>query len=50
MSSLYRLRSNHHILTIRLSADMLKKKRKADEAFEDYEYVYDIITTGGKIY
>jgi hypothetical protein len=29
-----------------MNLDMLKKKRKADEAFEtDYEYVYGIVTT-----
>jgi hypothetical protein len=32
-----------------MNLDMLKKKRKADEAFEsEYEYVYGIVTTGEK--
>ena len=28
-----------------MNLDTLKKKRKADEAFEEYEYVYGIVTT-----
>ncbi|GES83080.1 hypothetical protein GLOIN_2v1838494 [Rhizophagus clarus] len=29
-----------------MNLDTLKKKRTADEAFEEYEYVYGIVTTG----
>jgi hypothetical protein len=30
-----------------MNLNMLKKKRKADEAFDyEYEYVYGIVTTG----
>ena len=30
-----------------MNLDMIKKKRKADEAFEaDYDYVYGIVSTG----
>ncbi|PKK57221.1 hypothetical protein RhiirC2_798446 [Rhizophagus irregularis] len=29
-----------------MNLDMLKKKCKADEAFEEYEYVYGIVTIG----
>jgi hypothetical protein len=32
-----------------MNLDTLKKKRKADEAFEEYEYFYGIITTGEKM-
>ncbi|CAB4419693.1 unnamed protein product [Rhizophagus irregularis] len=32
-----------------MNLDMLKKKRTADEAFKEYEYVYGIVTTGEKM-
>ena len=32
-----------------MNLDTLKKKRKAEEAFEEYEYVYGIVTTGEKM-
>jgi hypothetical protein len=32
-----------------MNLDTLKKKRTADEAFEEYEYVYGIVTTGEKM-
>jgi hypothetical protein len=32
-----------------MNLDTLKKKRMADEAFEEYEYVYGIVTTGEKM-
>jgi hypothetical protein len=36
---------------IQMNLDMLKKKRKADEAFEsDYEYVYGIVSTATEWY
>ena len=32
-----------------MNLDTLKKKHKADETFEEYEYVYGIVTTGKKM-
>ncbi len=32
-----------------MNLDTLKKKRTADEAFKEYEYVYGIVTTGEKM-
>src|SRR3954452_14837914 len=32
-----------------MNLDTLKKKHKAEEAFEEYEYVYGIVTTGEKM-
>ena len=33
-----------------MNLNMLKKKRKSDEAFgSEYEYVYGIVTTGEKM-
>lgn len=29
-----------------MNRDMLKKKRKSEDAFEDYDYIYGIVTTG----
>ena len=32
-----------------MNLNILKKKCTADEAFEEYEYVYGIVTTGEKM-
>ncbi|CAB4492020.1 unnamed protein product [Rhizophagus irregularis] len=32
-------------ISCEMNLDTLKKKRTADEAFEEYEYVYGIVTT-----
>ena len=32
-----------------MNLDTFKKKRTADEAFKEYEYVYGIIITGEKM-